>query len=367
MLEFDLRVRRGAFELAVAQRIDAPIVGLYGRSGSGKTTLLHAIAGLLRPDAGRIVLGDLVLFDSSTKRDVPAHRRRMGVVFQDGRLFPHLSVRANLRYGQRQLSSAEARRRFHDVVELLQLSPLLARRPADLSGGERQRVALGRTLLSEPALLLLDEPLASLDVEMKRAILPFLRRIRDAFATPIVYVSHDAGEMLQLTDQVLVLDGGRGVGFGRYRDLALDQRATMSALVAGLVNVLPMRVVRHDTAAGCSRLTHADSPADAALELDAPLCDVRAGDATFVSILPEDIALAIDRVERISIRNQFPGIVRRHVNLGGMVIVELEASGTSLLAEVTAGSFARLGLARGRPVTCLIKANAIRPAADRRL
>jgi molybdate transport system ATP-binding protein len=201
---------QGAFTLEIDERTSARITALFGPSGAGKTTVLDAIAGLRRPSSGTIAVGDRVLFDSGIPLDRPPHDRHIGYVPQDVALFPHMTVRRNVLYGRRdgQQLALEA------VAHMLEIEPLLDRRVTQLSGGERQRVALARALMSSPALLLLDEPLAAVDVERRRRILPYLERVRDDLALPIVYVSHDAGEVRQLADHVIVLDHGRVVRSG---------------------------------------------------------------------------------------------------------------------------------------------------------
>jgi molybdate transport system ATP-binding protein len=187
---------------------------LFGASGAGKTTLVNMIAGLIAPDRGRIRLDDTALFDSAARIDVPAHRRRIGYVFQEGRLFPHLSVRQNLDYGRRMSGRSRDAGEFERIAALLGITHLLHRRPRMLSGGERQRVAIGRALLMRPRLLLLDEPLASLDAGHKGEILPYLMRLRDEAAIPMVYVSHSAGELRQIATAVVRLDHGRVAAVG---------------------------------------------------------------------------------------------------------------------------------------------------------
>ncbi len=209
MLAVDIEKRLGEFEIKVAFESKGSVTALFGSSGSGKTSIVNMVAGLIKPDRGRIALDDTVLFDSTTRVNVPMHRRRIGYVFQEGRLFPHLSVAANLDYGRRmwRLPSDEAGQRR--VVDLLDIGHLLDRRPGRLSGGERQRVAVGRALLMRPRLLILDEPLASLDAARKREILPYLVRLRDEAHMPMVYVSHQAGELRRIATTVVRLDGGR--------------------------------------------------------------------------------------------------------------------------------------------------------------
>ncbi|WP_407910015.1 ATP-binding cassette domain-containing protein [Lysobacter claricitrinus] len=204
MHDIDVLLQRGGFERRVRLQSASRVVAVVGASGSGKTSLLHAVAGLVRPVDGRIEVAGDVLFDSSRGVDVPAHRRRIGYVFQDGRLFPHLDVRSNLLYGARHASAGETR--LDDVVELLALAPLLARRTGGLSGGEVQRIALGRALLAQPRLLLLDEPLSMLDADRRDDLLPYLQRVRDESGLPMIYVSHVPAEVARIAQDVHRID-----------------------------------------------------------------------------------------------------------------------------------------------------------------
>ncbi|MBF6024447.1 ATP-binding cassette domain-containing protein [Lysobacter niastensis] len=209
MLNFDLHFSRGGFELTAAATVGAGVTGVFGPSGSGKSTLLALLAGLLSPTRGTVNLGDRILVDTHGKRFVPAWDRHVGLVFQDGQLFPHLTVRDNLLYGFSRIAPGLRRFDLQGVAQLLELTPLLDRRPTLLSGGERQRVALGRALLYSPQLLLLDEPLSSLDDRLKQQILPFLKRIRDETRIPMLYVTHARSELDYLADRVLGMESGR--------------------------------------------------------------------------------------------------------------------------------------------------------------
>lgn len=214
MLRLDIFKQLGNLTLEVAFAAQARVVGVFGASGAGKTSLVSMIAGLLQPDRGSITLDGDVLDDVTAGVHVTPHRRRIGYVFQDARLFPHLSVRGNLDYGRRANALAPDAAQAARIADMLDIGALMTRRVAALSGGERQRVALGRALLAKPRLLLLDEPLASLDSARKAEILPYLIRLRDDAGVPMVYVSHDAGEMRQLATQVLRLENGRVAAFG---------------------------------------------------------------------------------------------------------------------------------------------------------
>ena len=205
MLSLDLQLQRGGFQRHVRIEEEARVVAIAGRSGAGKTTVLNAIAGLVRPQAGHIRIDDRVLYDSARGIDLPPHRRRIGYVFQDARLFPHLDVRRNLLYG-RHGGHGAPRFGFDAVVDLLGIAPLLARRTRNLSGGEAQRVAIGRALLSQPSMLLFDEPLSALDQARREELIPYLQRVRDEIRLPIVYVSHHPDEVRRVADSTHVLD-----------------------------------------------------------------------------------------------------------------------------------------------------------------
>jgi molybdate transport system ATP-binding protein len=214
MLRVDVSKQLGEFSIEASFASEGRVTGLFGASGAGKTSLINIIAGLLRPDRGIVAIDGETLDDAAAGIHVAAHRRRIGYVFQDARLFPHLDVRHNLDYGRRMNGLADDPAQRARVTDLLDIGGLLERRPGRLSGGERQRVALGRALLAQPRLLLLDEPLGSLDEERRLEILPYLVRLRDEAHVPMVYVSHDAGELRQLASQIVILKRGRVTAFG---------------------------------------------------------------------------------------------------------------------------------------------------------
>ena len=214
MLAVDIAKRLGEFEIAARFEAAGGATALFGPSGSGKTSIVNMIAGLVTPDRGHIALDDTVLFDSAARIDVPTHRRRIGYVFQEGRLFPHLTVAQNLDYGRWMSGLSPDVPERDRVVAMLDIGNLLRRRPGKLSGGERQRVAIGRALLMKPRLLLLDEPLASLDRRRKLEILPYLARLRDEAKVPMIYVSHQAGEIQRLASQVVRIEDGRVLAVG---------------------------------------------------------------------------------------------------------------------------------------------------------
>ena len=223
MLTVQLEKRLGEFSLNVSFASEVRATALFGPSGAGKTSVINMIAGLLRPDRGRVELDGEVVFDSAARIDMPAWRRRVGYVFQEGRLFPHITIRHNLEYGRWIGGHKSDPVAFKHVVELLDIGHLLDRRPGRLSGGERQRIAVGRALLMRPRLLLLDEPLASLDSARKRDILPYLERLRDEAEVPMIYVSHNATEVKRIASLVVWLDGGRVTTAGGVERLDATQ------------------------------------------------------------------------------------------------------------------------------------------------
>src|SRR5262245_12599730 len=246
MLRIEVERRVGGFAMRVAFETDAQVTALFGRSGAGKTSLVNMIAGLTQPDRGRIEVDGQVLFDAATGINVPAELRRVGYVFQEGRLFPHYTVRRNLLYGHERIPEGERYVRFDQIVQLLGLDDLLGRRPGDLSGGEKQRVAIGRALLACPKILLLDEPLASLDGHRKNEILQYIELMRAEIRIPVIYVSHAVEEVVRLADTVVLMSNGKVAAFGEVEDLMgrPDLRAATGTFEGGAV--IDARVIRQD-------------------------------------------------------------------------------------------------------------------------
>jgi len=350
-LELALRYVRDGFTLEVNATLGRGTTGVFGPNGAGKTTLLHAIAGLLPEVEGRVSVGGVVLQDTDAGVFLPPEKRRVGVVFQDGRLFPHLTVERNLRYGLREGGPG-----FAEVVDLLELGALLDRRPVALSGGERQRVGIGRALLAAPRLLLLDEPLASLDVRRRRELLPYLRRATEGAKIPVVYVSHHLADLLQVTEQVLVLEGGSVVGHGPVGDLLAEVRVLEVAHRLGLENVLAVDGAVRDEGAGVIRARRGGT--ELMLPLDAPAHVLDAGHGQ-LALRPEDVVLVRGEVGRTSARNLLRGRVLRLVQASSHVAVHVDV-GWPLVVVVTRSATRELELAPGAEVACLIKTAAFR-------
>lgn len=351
----EAKARRGGFSLDVNFTADSHITGLFGPSGAGKTTLIHAMAGLIAPETGRITVGDETVFDSAAGLNVPPHKRRVGLVFQDTRLFPHYAVKENLRFGLRFHRAGEVK--FTDVVELLELDQLLDRTPRSLSGGERQRVAIGRALLASPRLLLFDEPLSSLDRPRKNQILPYLRRVRDAINVPMLYVSHDLSELLDLTSDLVLLDGGTVAGKGHYLDLVQQAAPLHLMRASGLANVLELTVTEHDRAEGLTLLRTESGATGPAIK--GSVMTASAGAKVHAIIRPEDIAFSLERLDRTSIQNHVRGHITRIITTPEKTLCVVDA-GVPLLVEVSHHAVHELHLAEGAAVWCMFKANALR-------
>ncbi len=342
-----------AFTLNVAVDCPYPVTAIFGPSGAGKTTLLNLVAGLLRPDAGEIQLGDRVLFSSDMNLNLPPEQRRVGYVFQEDLLFPHLTVMQNLRYGYDLLSPDSRRFEVGPIVDLLGLTALLDMRPMRLSGGERQRVALGRAILASPELLLMDEPLASLDQELKDRIIPYLRHIRSDLGIPILYVSHSVAEILELTGQVIVLKAGRVLAHGDFFHVAQHPEVLPLVEAHGFENVLPVEVVAHDGVRKGCRVRFGDR------DLRVPPCDRPVGSRIFIGIRANDIILSRNQPKGLSIRNAMRGRILDMTDVDGKQLVYVDV-GKRLAVEVTLEALEELGLRVGDPVMCLVKAHSIR-------
>lgn len=348
-----LNHRLADFTLDVAFDAPSGVTVLFGPSGSGKSTVLNAVAGLLRPQTGRVVVGETVLTDTAQRLFVPPHRRRLGVIFQDGRLFPHLSVRQNLRYG-RWFAPASARRTPESaVVEMLGIGALLDRAPATLSGGERQRVAIGRALLADPRLILADEPLSALDDDRKGEILPYLERLRDEWGVPMLYVSHSPAEVARIATTVLMLDAGRITRIGPAAEVLADPTAAGPGREAGAV--IEAQVIRH----------HDDGVTELAaggLPLFLPTIGAAPGARLRLRIAAPDVMLARGRPTEISALNILPGTVESLTEQGGQVLVRLSTPAGPVLSRITRRSAAQLGVAPGEALTAVVKSVSHAPA-----
>jgi molybdate transport system ATP-binding protein len=339
MLELRIRHRFPSFSLDLEVEAPGRVVGIFGASGSGKTTLLHAIAGLLRPDEGRIVLDDRVVCARPGGLWLPPERRRFALVTQDALLFPHRSVRANLGYApgaSQRLAGDEGRR----ILDVLRIGSLLDRGVANLSGGERQRVALGRALLAAPRLLLLDEPTSALDAELSRDVLALLLRVKREVGVPMVFVTHRAPEILALADHCVVLDRGRMIAHGAPVEVLKRPRVLGVANLVRVDNLLRLPVVGRDEAGGIVLLG-----LGAGLSLAAPLCGAAEGEELDVGFYADDVLLCLERPRGLSARNVLPCRVQAVDHLPHEVLATLRVGETTWRARLTPAAARELGLA----------------------
>ena len=357
-LKVAVEKRLESFTLDV--KFDAPmpgVVALFGPSGCGKSMTINIIAGLLVPDRGRISLDDGVLLDTARQVAVAAERRGIGYVFQDARLFPHLNVASNLQYAQRRTRRAPYVS-LERVLSLLDLEPLLERRAHQLSGGERQRVAIGRALLSQPQLLLLDEPLAALDRERREEVLPYLEILRDQLSIPMIYVSHQFDEVLRLATDIVLMQSGRVAAEGSITQMSLDPK--LRALIGpdAVGAVLDGTVIGEDAAGGLVRVRMGDG------EIRVEAAALAAGTRLRVQLLARDVIVSTRAPQYLSVRNSLQGVVTSIEGDGegsGSDLVAINIGvGTSILARVTRAASRELELAKGMPVWALIKAVSLR-------
>lgn len=347
-IEVALRHSFPGFALDVDFRAGRGVTAIFGPSGSGKTTIVNAIAGLFRPKQGRIVMDGGVALDTARGVFIPARARRAGYVFQDARLFPHMTVENNLRFGWRRAARRASEAEVEHVVDLLGLSPLLRRYPRALSGGEKGRVALGRALLSGPEILLLDEPLAALDVGRRSEILPYFERLRDETALPIIYVSHAVDEVARLADEVVVLADGRVAAQGPVFDLLTRIEGGLGIDPVGAV--IDARVAEHRAGDGLSAL---DFDGGTLLVARIPR---QAGRRVRVRMRAEDILIALEEPKAISANNVLAAlVVGVHMRRGSQADVQLACGATRLVARITRASAERLALEPGARVFAIVK------------
>lgn len=359
MLDVNLQRKQGNFQInTVFKHKAAGVTALYGRSGAGKTSIINMVAGLSRPDKGHIKINGETLFDSENGIDMPTEKRQIGYVFQEGRLFPHLTVRANLLYGAKNRNAGPDQVDFDQIVDLLGIEHHLARRPAKLSGGEKQRVAIGRALLTNPSLLLMDEPLSSLDAERKSEVLPFIIKMSRELSVPILYVSHALDEIINLADTLVIMDNGKVAAVGAIGDLM--GRLSLRQYIGHVEEfgaVLATTIERHDTA---SFLTYLKFPGGT---LKVPLMDHAPGKQVRIRIPARRVAIARTHPSQTSIQNIFSGTIDKIGERDGPFADVALNIGCRLLARITQNAISELELKPGQKIFALVKSVAIFGAA----
>ncbi|MDP8984455.1 MAG: molybdenum ABC transporter ATP-binding protein [Pseudomonadota bacterium] len=354
MLEVAADMRRGEFTLKVDFRSPTPaVVALFGRSGCGKSTVVNIIGGLLAPTFGRVVLDGSVLLDTGRRIDVPAERRRIGYVFQDARLFPHLSVAGNLRYAQAR-AAGRCYASLDAVINLLGLASLMARRTHQLSGGERQRVAIGRALLAQPQLLLLDEPLAALDDARREEVLPYLESLRDQLSIPMVYVTHDFDEVLRLATHVVLMERGAVVSQGAIGEMSLDPHLRSIIGPDKVGAIIDGTVLGIDSASNLARVAVGGG------ELNVHAKGLAVGTALRVQLLARDIIVSTQPPHRLSVRNSLPGVVAGIQGDHDSDLIILDIGGAQIVARITQAATRALSLRPGMQAWALVKSVSLR-------
>jgi molybdate transport system ATP-binding protein len=338
------------FVLDVSVEVPVGITILFGPSGAGKSTLLDCTAGLVRPEEGRIALGEKILFDTETRVDLPPQRRRMGYLFQSAALFPHMSVEENVAYGLDQLPANVRHEQVREILKAFRVEGLRTRKPGEISGGEAQRVALARSLVTEPRTLLLDEPLTGLDAELKSSIVDDLRAWNASKRIPILYVTHSREEVDALGERVIALENGHVVSSGTPMDVLDAPRRKRLAQAAGFENLLPGTVVDLREADGVMRVRLGET----ACEIEVPLGYAAVGTRVRVAIRAGDILLATEQPRGLSARNVMQGKITSLERRGTMVIVRVDC-GVTFLAHVTPGAVRSLELTAGRKVWLVLK------------
>ena len=353
-MKVDISRKQGDFIVNTSfSGAESGVTALYGPSGAGKTSVINMVSGLITPDRGHISVKDLCLFDSEKEINLPTERRRIGYVFQDARLFPHISVRNNLTYGLKLTPSELRFVTFESVVELLGISHLLDRRPSKLSGGEKQRVAIGRALLTSPAMLLMDEPLASLDSHRKAEVLPFIMRLSREYKIPILYVSHLIDEILNLADKLVIMDSGCVVASGDPEDLLSRPDVQKHVSIDDHGSVISGIVDEPNNCAGLTQLR------SGSLFLTVPPVNAPKGMPIRVRIAAKHVAIALKKPEDTSFHNIFQGKVHSIIDNGGPFVDVYVDIGRTLLSRISRHSCYNLELHEGKDVYALIKTVAV--------
>ncbi len=351
-LTLQFRKKFNGFSLDIDCILKEKVTAFLGVSGSGKTTLLNCISGIVSPDKGEIVFQDRKFFSSNLRINLPPEQRRIGYVFQEGHLFPHINIAANIRYGQ-----SRRKRKQHEnvseIIEILEIEDLLKRYPKQLSGGQRQRVAIARSLAMEPTILLMDEPLASLDSGLKNRIIPYLYEIRERFEMPILYVTHTISEAMALADEAYVLSDGKITAKGQPHQLLTSPSALPIANMTGVENVFSLSVSKSDKDKGITELEIGKQT------LKIPYIDRNIGESVPVGIRAEDIMVSLEPNLPISARNSLKGSIDEIEIVGDMIILFIIVEGFHLSVKITHSAREQLDLRQNTEVYCVIKANAI--------
>jgi molybdate transport system ATP-binding protein len=354
VLKANIVLKRSGFVLNINCEIKTQVTGIFGSSGAGKTTFLQSLAGLQIPDSGSISIAGREVFNAGKNINLAPEKRRIGFVFQEGRLFPHLNVIQNLKYGIKDKPDIAF---FREVTELLKISDILNSKVSKISGGQAQRVAIGRALLTRPDILVLDEPFSALDKKLRHHIISLLKPLITKFNLPVLVISHDLSDLLMLSDNLLIIEKGQCVGHGDYYDLiaANDSRSALTS--AGLVNAIDLKIEFIDDKKGLMNLSHGNQQIYAESWLD----EERFLDDVYVNVVlrPEDITLASHKIKDISIQNQLEGKIEKLITTKNKVLCVIDC-GFKLISEVSLATQQKMKLEEGKGIWCLFKAAAVK-------
>ncbi len=354
VLNADIQLSKPGFTLDIQCELNEQVTGIFGPSGAGKTSLLRLISGLETADKGHISIQDKYVYHYSKKINLSPEKRKIGYVFQEGRLFPHLNVVQNLKYGLKQKVELKL---FEEITNMLKITELFDKRISQISGGQAQRVAIGRALLSSPDLLILDEPFSALDKNLRQHIISFLKPLIQTYKIPMLVVSHDLPDLLTLTNQLLIIQNGRVAGYGNYYDLIQNKEIVTELSKSGLINSISLKLDFVDDKKGMMILSHgkhqifAESWLDGKVFLDDPQVNI--------ILRPEDVTLALHRIEDISIQNQLEGKIENLISTENKVLCVVD-HGFKLIAEVTLATKKKMNLKEGDVIWSLFKAAAIK-------
>ncbi len=357
MLRIDVQKKLPAIELSLELEIFSGFTALHGPSGSGKTTILNLISGLVDPTDGEIVLKETVLYSREKKINLPPQKRHIGYIFQESRLFPHLSVRENLEFGYKRLKAEERQFSFAEIVDVTGVGHLMTRLPGNLSGGEKQRVAIARALLASPEFLLMDEPLAALDLPTRYSLLKFIKEIHVELNVPVLYVTHDVTQVLTFADKVIVLKNGRFSGYGTPFSLLNEMFSGPLVPYEDIPNIFEATLTAHDKE---KQITTAKS-GQASFIL--PYLDVPVGEKVVLNIPASEVILATQRPDGLSANNILRGTIREMQALGKRILVAVDA-GLILKAEIVPATVKRLKLEAGKDIYLIIKASAFKKISE---
>lgn len=355
-LEFYIELRRPGFLAKMNGEISKGITGIFGPSGHGKTTLLNSVAGIINPDSGYIKINNNTIFHASDKVNFSVKNRRVGYVFQDVRLFPHLSIERNLKYGFSGKNDGDL---FDEVTEILKITRLLKKKPDECSGGEKQRVAIGRAILSGSQILLMDEPFSAVDVKLRQEIIPFLMEVNQKFKIPLVVVSHDLPDLLSLTENLILLHNGKVKAHGKFQDLILKKANLNLMYESGFYNILHLFVFAYCKSKNLVLLKSDKSDLKIQVLNQSIKQSVEINSDLKVLIKPENIALAKQAVAEISLRNQIPGIIKKIFYKNGLAFCVVDI-GENIIVEITEASQINMDLKVGTKVYCLFKSAALK-------